>query len=255
MEPDARVTAIDVSETSLRHTRDLQQKHDIRNLHLHRLAIERIGELGETFDQIVCTGVLHHLSDPNAGLRALRDVLARDGAMHIMVYAPYGRAGITMMQDYCRLLGIGVGDDRPARSWADGSSVANRPSNRRRREAGKGLCAAQRARRRVAEPAGSRLFRAADLRLARALRPQVRALVRAGCLTFPSAGRSITRRMALALPRFPRPRNTRRSNFCAGRWTGTASSPIAPIANAKPSPSHSTATPGLVSFPFGCPGR
>jgi hypothetical protein len=59
----------------------------------------------------VCTGVLHHLSDPDAGLRALRDVLAVDGAMHIMVYAPYGRAGITMMQNYCRLLGIGVRDE------------------------------------------------------------------------------------------------------------------------------------------------
>jgi SAM-dependent methyltransferase len=111
MEPEARVTAIDVSETSLRHTRDLQHKHDIQNLQLHRLAIERIGELGETFDQIICTGVLHHLSDPDAGLRSLRNVLARDGAMHIMVYAPYGRAGVTMMQDYCRLLGIGVGDE------------------------------------------------------------------------------------------------------------------------------------------------
>ena len=111
MEPDARVVAIDISETSLRHTRDLQQKHDIRNLQLHRLAIERIAELGETFDQIVCTGVLHHLSDPDAGLRSLRDVLTRDGAMHIMVYAPYGRMGITMMQDYCRLLGIGVRDE------------------------------------------------------------------------------------------------------------------------------------------------
>jgi SAM-dependent methyltransferase len=111
MEPEARVTAIDVSETSLRHTRDLQHKHDIRNLQLHQLAIERIGELGETFDQIVCTGVLHHLSDPDVGLRALRDVLARDGAMHIMVYAPYGRAGVYMMQDYCRLLGIGVRDE------------------------------------------------------------------------------------------------------------------------------------------------
>ncbi len=30
--------------------------------------------------------------------------------MHIMVYAPYGRAGVYMMQDYCRLLGIGVRD-------------------------------------------------------------------------------------------------------------------------------------------------
>lgn len=110
-EPDARVTAIDISETSLRYTRDLQQKHGLRNLRLHRLAIERIGELGETFDQIVCTGVLHHLSDPDAGLRALRNVLAVSGAIHVMVYAPYGRAGVYMMQDYCRLLGIGVGDE------------------------------------------------------------------------------------------------------------------------------------------------
>lgn len=110
MEPDARVTAIDISETSLSHTRDLQQKHDLRNLHLHRLAIERAQDLGETFDQIVCTGVLHHLSDPDAGLRSLRNVLAADGAMHVMVYAPYGRAGIYMMQDYCRLLGIVVRD-------------------------------------------------------------------------------------------------------------------------------------------------
>ena len=109
-EPDARVTAIDVSETSLRHTRNLQKKHGVRNLRLHQLAIERVEELGRTFDQIVCTGVLHHLSDPDAGLRSLRNVLAVSGAIHIMVYAPYGRAGVYMMQDYCRLLGIGVGD-------------------------------------------------------------------------------------------------------------------------------------------------
>ena len=79
----------------------------LRNLNLHRLQIESVGELGETFDQIVCTGVLHHLADPDAGLRSLRDVLAPDGAMHVMVYGAYGRAGIYMMQDYCRLLRVG----------------------------------------------------------------------------------------------------------------------------------------------------
>ena len=110
MEPAARVTAIDISETSLRHTGDLQQKHGLRNLRFHRLAIERAQDLSETFDEIVCTGVLHHLSDPDAGLRALRSVLAVNGAMHIMVYAPYGRAGIYMMQHYCRLLGISARD-------------------------------------------------------------------------------------------------------------------------------------------------
>jgi len=86
-EPNARVTAIDISETSLRHTRDLQRKYGLRNLDLHRLAIEEVGQLGQSFDQIVCTGVLHHLPDPDIGLRALRGVLLPDGAMHVMVYA------------------------------------------------------------------------------------------------------------------------------------------------------------------------
>ena len=109
-EPDGRVTAIDISETSLRYTRELQRKYRLQNLELHRLAIEDVGELGRMFDQIVCTGVLHHLPDPDVGLRALRAVLAPNGAMHVMVYATYGRSGIYMMQEYCRLLGVGASE-------------------------------------------------------------------------------------------------------------------------------------------------
>jgi SAM-dependent methyltransferase len=110
-EPDARVTAIDISETSLRHTGDLKRKYDLANLALHQLPVERVGELGQSFDQIVCTGVLHHMPDPDLGLRALRAVLSPQGAMNLMVYAPYGRAGVYMMQEYCRLLGIGTSED------------------------------------------------------------------------------------------------------------------------------------------------
>jgi SAM-dependent methyltransferase len=109
-ELDARITAIDISETSLRHTRDLQRKYKLENLELHQLPIERIQELGRSFDLIVCTGVLHHLLDPDLGLRALRAVLRPRGAMRLMVYAPYGRAGIYMMQEYCRLLGISTSE-------------------------------------------------------------------------------------------------------------------------------------------------
>jgi len=70
------------------------------------LTIENAGELGRRFDLIICTGVLHHLADPDAGLNAFRSVLGADGAMYLMVYAPYGRAGVYMLQDYCRKLGI-----------------------------------------------------------------------------------------------------------------------------------------------------
>jgi SAM-dependent methyltransferase len=105
-EPHARITAIDVSDASLRHTRDLQRKHNLQNLELHKLPMESVSELGRSFDLVVCTGVLHHLPDPDRGLRALRDVLRPDGAMRVMVYARYGRAGIYMMQGYCRLLEV-----------------------------------------------------------------------------------------------------------------------------------------------------
>jgi SAM-dependent methyltransferase len=105
-EPDARITAIDISDTSLRHTRDLQRKYNLENVELHQLPIERAREMGRTFDLVVCTGVLHHLPDPDQGLCALRDVLRPSGAMRVMVYARYGRTGIYMMQEYCRLLGI-----------------------------------------------------------------------------------------------------------------------------------------------------
>jgi len=107
-EPDARVTAIDISETSLRHTRDLQRKYALENLELHQLPLERIKDLGRSFDLVVCTGVLHHLADPDLGLKALRDVLSPNGAIHLMVYAQYGRAGIYMLQEYCRRLRIGT---------------------------------------------------------------------------------------------------------------------------------------------------
>jgi SAM-dependent methyltransferase len=105
--PDACVTGIDVSSSSVRATLALKRKHDLRNLEVRELPLERAGELGATFDLIVCTGVLHHLADPDSGLAALRDVLAPDGAMQLMVYAPYGRTGVYMIQDLCRRIGLG----------------------------------------------------------------------------------------------------------------------------------------------------
>jgi SAM-dependent methyltransferase len=106
--PRARVTGIDFSQSSIDATAKLKRKHSIHNLDLQQLPLERAGELGRSFDHVVCTGVLHHLDDPVAGLRALRDVLEPNGAMQLMVYAPYGRTGIYMLQDYCRRLGIGT---------------------------------------------------------------------------------------------------------------------------------------------------
>ena len=106
--PAARVVAIDISETSLNHTEALKQKYDLANLETRQLPIENASDLDQRFDFIVSTGVLHHLVDPDAGLRALRSVLSDEGVMYLMLYAPYGRTGVYMLQDYCRRLGVGT---------------------------------------------------------------------------------------------------------------------------------------------------
>ncbi len=56
------------------------------------------------FDYIDCCGVLHHLPDPAAGLRALLSVLAPGGGLGLMLYAPHGRTGVYMLQDALRML-------------------------------------------------------------------------------------------------------------------------------------------------------
>jgi SAM-dependent methyltransferase len=106
-QPASQVVGIDFSPVSVRHTEALRRRHQIANLQVRQLGIEQAAELGMEFDKIVCTGVLHHLPDPDRGLRALYQVLRPDGVMHLMVYAPYGRAGIYLVQEYCRRLGLG----------------------------------------------------------------------------------------------------------------------------------------------------
>ena len=109
--PEAQVTGIDFSQTSVLCTEGLKRKYKLDNLQVRQLPVERAEELEADFDQIVCTGVLHHLPDPDMGLAALGSVLKPDGAMHLMVYAPYGRIGISMVQEFCRRIGVAPTDE------------------------------------------------------------------------------------------------------------------------------------------------
>ena len=56
------------------------------------------------FDYIDCTGVLHHLPVPAAGMRALVSVLQPDGGIGVMLYGEYGRSGVYPLQEMLRTL-------------------------------------------------------------------------------------------------------------------------------------------------------
>ena len=69
------------------------------------------------FDYIDCCGVLHHLDDPAAGLRALVGALAPHGGLGLMVYGRLGRTGVYEMQDLLRTIaGEGSPRERIARA-------------------------------------------------------------------------------------------------------------------------------------------
>jgi len=102
----ANVVAIDVSRSALDHQQYLKDKHGLENLELHLLPIEEVSSLGRDFDLIVSSGVLHHLADPVAGLKALGECLRRDGALGVMLYARYGRIGVEILESVFRDLGL-----------------------------------------------------------------------------------------------------------------------------------------------------
>ena len=104
--PSARVVAIDVSSASLDHHRWLKDKYDLANLELHQLPIEEVASLDGDFDLIITTGVLHHMADPAAGMRALAGLLRPEGVLAVMLYANYGRIGVQMMQSVFKDLGL-----------------------------------------------------------------------------------------------------------------------------------------------------
>ena len=104
--PNAKVTGVDLSDTSLAHSEYLQNKHGIKNLELIKMDLHDVEKLGRKFDIVVSSGVLHHLPNPITGFRALGKVMKNDGSFICMLYAKYGRLGVYMIQRIAQLLGI-----------------------------------------------------------------------------------------------------------------------------------------------------
>ncbi len=84
----------------------------LTNISFHQGSLLELPKLGlggpGGFDYIDCCGVLHHLEDPPAGLKALAEVLQAAGGMGLMVYAPLGRTGVYPAQAMLRDLGAGL---------------------------------------------------------------------------------------------------------------------------------------------------
>jgi SAM-dependent methyltransferase len=89
--PQARVTAIDLSATSLAYAAERAAAMALTNLEFRHLDLHDAATLGRGFDFIASSGVLHHLADPEAGWAALTQTLKPGGVMRIMLYSKVAR--------------------------------------------------------------------------------------------------------------------------------------------------------------------
>ena len=105
--PAARVDAIDLSRASLAYATRKAAELRLPNVVFRQADILDVARLGTSFDLIVSSGVLHHMRDPVAGLRALLGVLAPGGVLKIALYSTLARAAFTQARAWARREGFG----------------------------------------------------------------------------------------------------------------------------------------------------
>jgi SAM-dependent methyltransferase len=112
LNPGAEVLGIDISEGALAVARERLQRSgaaaQVSQLRQEQRSLLDLESEGP-FDYINSVGVLHHLDQPESGLRSLAGRLAPDGVLHLFLYADAGRWEIHRTQQALTLLDVGTG--------------------------------------------------------------------------------------------------------------------------------------------------
>ena len=116
--PGASLLAVDLSRASLGYAAHRARQFGIETVHFAQGDLLRLPELGRQFGIVECVGVLHHLADMRAGLRALTDCLAPGGLLRLARYSRLARRDINAARAEIARLGLAAvpGDIRAFRS-------------------------------------------------------------------------------------------------------------------------------------------
>jgi len=108
---NAEIVYIDISAASMEIAKQRAAVRHLNNIKWIQASLLDIPSLDlGVFDYINCSGVLHHLADPDAGLAILSNALKDNGAIGIMVYAQYGRTAVYQIQELMRIMTRGEPD-------------------------------------------------------------------------------------------------------------------------------------------------
>ena len=119
---DAEIVHLDMSHASIALAQERAKIRGLTNItwsHYSLLSLPALG-LGQ-FDYINCSGVLHHLADPDLGLRVLLGAVKEGGAIGLMVYGTTGRTSVYQMQALMRM----VNQSNTGQELEDPRKIAN----------------------------------------------------------------------------------------------------------------------------------
>lgn len=98
--PHAKIINVDLSLASLSYAARKAKELALDNLSFIQADILSLEKLNQKFDLIYCTGVIHHMNEPKAGLAVLKKLLAPKGRMVLSLYSEMGRSDIVKVHRY-----------------------------------------------------------------------------------------------------------------------------------------------------------
>ena len=104
--PDAHILGVDLSVSSLAYGKQKAVEFGIDNVEFMQADILALEELGQQFDLIKCSGVLHHMEDPVEGWSKLLTCLKPDGIMKIALYSEVARQSVVLCRNWIKEQGF-----------------------------------------------------------------------------------------------------------------------------------------------------
>jgi 2-polyprenyl-3-methyl-5-hydroxy-6-metoxy-1,4-benzoquinol methylase len=104
--PKSTYLGIDLSRASLDFAKAKAASYGIGNVRFRHLNILDVAKIGEHFDFIKSTGVLHHMERPLDGLMSLKSVLKPNGAIKFSVYSKTARRLVLSLIELRKKLGL-----------------------------------------------------------------------------------------------------------------------------------------------------
>jgi SAM-dependent methyltransferase len=102
---DSKLLAVDISLASLSYAKRKTGELNLENIDFLHADILDLRSLNRQFDVVECVGVLHHMWDPETGLKVLTDLLKPGGLIKVGLYSEIAREQLTYSRQKASKLG------------------------------------------------------------------------------------------------------------------------------------------------------